>query len=238
MKLDILVLAAHPDDAELGCGGTIAKHVHLGYKVGVVDFTRGELGTRGNAQTRNEEASNAAKILGLSIRENLDLRDGFFRHSESEILRVIQAIRHYQPEVVLSNAIRDRHPDHAKGADLAYESCFLAGLPKIETTRDGKLQSAWRPKQFYHYIQSQLIVPHFVVDVSDHWEKKMDAITAYKTQFFNPTSHEPETYISKPSFLTFLQSRAEELGHGINAKYGEGFTTRALIGVDNLFQLK
>ncbi|MFM7850988.1 MAG: bacillithiol biosynthesis deacetylase BshB1 [Flammeovirgaceae bacterium] len=238
MKLDILVLAAHPDDAELGCGGTIAKHVHLGYKVGVVDFTRGELGTRGNAQTRNEEASEAAKILGLSIRENLDLRDGFFRHSESEILKVVEAVRQYQPEVVLSNASSDRHPDHAKGADLAYEGCFLAGLSKIETTRDGKLQRAWRPKQFYHYIQSQLIMPHFVVDVSDYWEKKMDAVKAYKTQFFNPSSHEPETYISKPSFLTFLQSRAEELGHGINAKYGEGFTTRAFIGVDNLFQLK
>ncbi|MFM8912407.1 MAG: bacillithiol biosynthesis deacetylase BshB1, partial [Flammeovirgaceae bacterium] len=153
-------------------------------------------------------------------------------------LKVVEAIRFYQPDIVLANALRDRHPDHGKGADLAYEACFLSGLSKIETKRVGIAQRPWRPKQVYHYIQSQLIMPQFVVDVSDFWDKKMDAIKAYQTQFFNPNSAEPETYISKPAFLTFLQSRAEEFGHGINAKYGEGFTTAQMMGVDNLFALK
>jgi N-acetylglucosamine malate deacetylase 1 len=238
MKLDILVLAAHPDDAELGCGGTIAKHVALGHKVGVVDFTRGELGTRGTVQTREQEAKDAAKILGLSVRENLGLRDGFFRHSEEDILKVIQAIRTYQPEIVLANAIKDRHPDHGKGAELAYEACFLSGLSKIETNWNGKNQSAWRPKQVYHYIQSQLIMPDFVVDISQHWEQKIKSIKAYKTQFFDPTSSEPETYISKPEFLTFLEARGKEFGHGIDVPYGEGFITVGMMGVENLFDLK
>lgn len=238
MKLDILVLAAHPDDAELGCGGTISKHVALGKKVGIVDFTRGELGTRGTVKTREQEAAAAAAILGLTARENLGLRDGFFRHAEEELVKVVEVIRYYRPEIVLANAIRDRHPDHGKGAELAYEACFLAGLAKIETKRQGTAQQPWRPKNLYHYIQSQLIIPHFVIDVSDHWEKKMEAIRAYRTQFFNPHSAEPETYISKPSFLTFLRSRAEEFGHSINAKYGEGFTTTQMLGVDSLFSLK
>ncbi|MFM9840852.1 MAG: bacillithiol biosynthesis deacetylase BshB1 [Cyclobacteriaceae bacterium] len=238
MKLDILVFAAHPDDAELGCGGTIAKHVSLGYKVGVVDLTRGELGTRGTIQTRDEEAKDSAKILGLSVRENLNLRDGFFKNDEEHQLKLIQAIRRYQPEIVLANAIHDRHPDHGKGADLAFDSCFLSGLAKIETKEDGKLQQAWRPKHLYHYIQSQLIVPDFVVDVSTHWKIKMDSIKAFKTQFFDPTSSEPETFISKPSFLTFLEARAKEFGQSIGAEYAEGFTTKNRLGVDHLFQMK
>ena len=238
MKLDILVLAAHPDDAELGCGGTIAKHVALGYKVGIVDFTQGELGTRGTIQTRAQEAAAAAEILGISVRENLKLRDGFFRHTDDELLSVVQAIRHFQPEIVLSNAITDRHPDHGKGAALANEACFLSGLAKIETLRAGKAQSAWRPKHLYHYIQSQLIMPDFVVDISAEWERKMQSIKAYKTQFFDPNSNEPETYISKPAFLTFLQARAEEFGHAINVRFGEGFTKSNMLGVEDLFKLR
>lgn len=238
MKLDILVLAAHPDDAELGCGGTIAKHVALGYKVGIVDFTQGELGTRGTIQTRAQEAAAAAEILGISVRENLKLRDGFFRHTDDELLCVVQAIRHFQPEIVLANAITDRHPDHGKGAALANEACFLSGLAKIETQRGGKAQSAWRPKHLYHYIQSQLMMPDFVVDISAEWERKMQSIKAYKTQFFDPNSNEPETYISKPAFLTFLQARAEEFGHAINVRFGEGFTKSNMLGVEDLFKLR
>ena len=238
MKLDILVLAAHPDDAELGCGGTIAKHISLGYKVGIVDFTRGELGTRGTPQTREAEASAAAEILGISARENLNLRDGFFRHDEQDQLKVIRVIRKYQPEIVLANAVKDRHPDHGKGADLSFEACFLAGLLKIETVDNGIVQKPWRPKHLYHYIQSQLIMPDFVVDISSHWEKKMDSVLAYKTQFFDPNTNEPETYISTPFFLTFLKARAREFGHNINVEYGEGFTVSNLMGVENLFHLK
>jgi N-acetylglucosamine malate deacetylase 1 len=240
MKLDILVFAAHPDDAELGCGGTIAKHVSLGYKVGVVDLTRGELGTRGTAQTRDQEAKDSAKILGLSIRENLSLRDGFFQNDEEHQLKLIQAIRKYQPEIVLANAVHDRHPDHGKGADLAFDSCFLSGLAKIETHENGKAQQAWRPKHLYNYIQSQLIVPDFVVDVSSHWQIKMESIKAFKTQFFDPNnqSPEPETFISKPTFLTFLEARAKEFGQSIGVEYAEGFTAKSRIGVEDLFQLR
>ncbi len=240
MKLDILVIAAHPDDAELGCGGTIAKHVALGYKVGIIDLTKGELGTRGTELTRQQEATDSAKILGLTVRENLNFRDGFFRNDEEHQLKLIQVIRKYQPQIVLANAIHDRHPDHGKGAELAFNSCFLSGLAKIETMQEGKSQSSWRPKYLYHYIQSQLIVPDFVVDVSEHWKAKMESIKAYKTQFFDPSksSLEPETYISKPTFMTFLEGRGKEFGHSIGVDYGEGFTTTNRMGIDNLFQLK
>jgi N-acetylglucosamine malate deacetylase 1 len=238
MKLDILVFAAHPDDAELGSGGTIAKHVSLGYKVGVVDLTRGELGTRGTVQTRDAEAKDSAIVLGLSVRENLNLRDGFFKNDEEHQLKLIQAIRKYQPEIVLANAVHDRHPDHGKGAALAFDSCFLAGLAKVETKEDGKSQKAWKPKHLYHYIQSQLIVPDLVVDVSAHWKIKMDSIMAFKTQFFDPSSKEPETFISKPSFLTFLEARAKEFGQAIGAEYGEGFTKASALGIEDLFHLK
>jgi bacillithiol biosynthesis deacetylase BshB1 len=239
MKLDILVLASHPDDAELGCGGTIVKHVSEGYKVGVVDFTRGELGTRGTPETRKQEALESAKILGLSVRENLELADGFFQNDRESQLRVIRAIRKYQPRIVLANAIYDRHIDHGKGADLAYDSCFLSGLVKIETLDDeGKPQSPWRPEVVYHYVQSQFIVPDFVVDISAQWETKMRAIRAFSSQFYDPSSSEPETYISKPGFLKMLEARAVEYGHAIGASYGEGFTKKRFIGIDNLFHLK
>lgn len=238
MKLDILVLAAHPDDAELGCGGTIAKQVSLGNKVGVVDFTRGELGTRGTVQTRAQEAKDSASILGLSVRANLGFKDGFFINDEAHQLAVIRLLRKFQPEIVLANAIYDRHPDHGKGSDLAFDSCFYSGLAKIETTDEGKVQAPWRPKNIYHIIQSQLIQPDFVVDVSDFWETKMKAVRAFKTQFYDPTSNEPETYISNPSFMKLLESRGQEFGHSIGAKYGEGFTVRRVVGVNDLFALR
>jgi N-acetylglucosamine malate deacetylase 1 len=238
MKLDILVLAAHPDDAELGCGGTILHHVSLGHKVGVVDFTQGELGTRGTVQTRAQEAADSAKILGLSVRENLKLADGFFKNDEIHQRKVIQAIRKYQPEIVLANAVYDRHSDHGRAAELASDACFLSGLAKIETTDEqGNPQKAWRPKVVYHYIQSLFIEPDFVMDVSAHWPKKVEAIKAFKTQFYDPTSSEPETYISSPDFLRMIESRGVELGHAIGVKYAEGFTIKRYPGVKNLFDL-
>jgi N-acetylglucosamine malate deacetylase 1 len=239
MKLDILVLAAHPDDAELGCGGTIAKHTALGDKVGIVDLTRGELGTRGTVETRKQEAGDSARILGVAARENLGLPDGFFRNDPDSQLILVRAIRKYQPRIILANAVYDRHIDHGKGASLAYDASFLSGLVKIETKDDeGKMQPAWRPEAVYHYVQSQFITPDFIVDISDQWEVKMKAIKAFSSQFFNPASQEPETYISKPGFLKMLEARAVEYGHAIGATYGEGFTTRRFIGVDSLFKLK
>lgn len=239
MKLDILVLAAHPDDAELGCGGTIARHVSAGYKVGVVDFTRGELGTRGTPEIRASEAQVSAKVLGLTVRENLELPDGFFQNNPESQLSVIRAIRRYQPRIVLANAVYDRHIDHGKGASLAYDACFLSGLVRIETSDDeGLPQAPWRPDAIYHYVQSQFITPDFIVDISDFWETKMQAIRAFSSQFYNPDSHEPETYISKPGFIRMLEARAVEYGHAIGVTYGEGFTVRRFPGIDDLFHLK
>ena len=238
MKLDILVLAAHPDDAEISCGGTIAKHIALGKKVGVVDLTRGELGTRGTAEIRDQEAAASSKILGLSARENLGLRDGFFQNSEMDQLKVVAAIRKYQPEIVLTNAVHDRHPDHGRASELVYQATFLSGLVKVETKLDGKSQNAWRPKAVYHFIQSLYIQPDFVVDVSEFWEKKVEALRAFKSQFYDPNSKEPETFISNPGFMKLIDSRGQELGYTIGVKYGEGFTVRRHLGVDNLFQLK
>lgn len=238
MKLDILVLASHPDDAELGCGGTIAKHTSLGDKVGIIDFTKGELGTRGTPEARQQEAIESAKILGVSVRENLQLKDGFFQNDPESQLILLRAIRKYQPRIILANAVYDRHIDHGKGASLAYDASFLSGLMKIETfDEEGKKQSAWRPDAVYHYIQSQFIEPDFVVDISGHWETKMKAVRAFKTQFFNPNSKEPETYISKPGFLKMLEARAIEYGHAIGATFAEGFTVRRFPGIKNLFDL-
>lgn len=238
MKLDLLVLAAHPDDAELGCAGTLARHASMGYKTGIIDFTEGELGTRGTVELRAREAADSAAILGLSARENLKLRDGFFRNDEEHQLKVIRAIRKYKPEIVLANAEQDRHSDHGRAATLAFDACFLSGLAKIETYDDaGVIQEPWRPKAFYHYIQSQLIQPDFVVDITGFWDVKIKAIKAFKTQFFDAASSEPETYISKPGFLKMVESRAIEFGHGINTQYAEGFTFRRFPGVRSLFDL-
>jgi N-acetylglucosamine malate deacetylase 1 len=238
MKLDILVVAAHPDDAELGAGGTIAKHVSMGQKVGIVDLTRGELGTRGTSELREQEAAKSAQILGISVRENLNLKDGFFQNDVESQLAVIRAIRKYQPDIVLANAVYDRHVDHGKGASLAADACFLSGLMRIETVDErGVKQAAWRPSVVYHYIQSQLIEPDFIIDVSDFWAQKIDSISAFKSQFFNASSNEPETYISKPGFLRMIESRGVEFGHAIGTTYGEGFTVRRYPGVKSLYDL-
>jgi N-acetylglucosamine malate deacetylase 1 len=237
MKLDLLVIAAHPDDAELGCGGTIVKHLAAGKKVGILDLTRGELGTRGTAEIREAEANEAAKVLGLTVRDNVGLADGFFQNSKSDQLKLVAAIRKYQPEIVLANAVYDRHPDHGRASDLIYDSSFLAGLPKVETTLDGKGQIAWRPKAIYHFIQSRSLTPDFVVDVTDFWDVKMKSVLAYKSQFHDPRSKEPATFISSPQFLKMVEARAIEYGQIIGVQYGEGYMVRKAIGVKNLFDI-
>jgi bacillithiol biosynthesis deacetylase BshB1 len=238
LKLDILVFAVHPDDAELGCAGTIASHIANGKKVGIVDFTQGELGTRGTPDVRLQEAEDTKEILGLSIRDNLKMRDGFFRNDEEHQKLLIKAIRTYQPEIVLANAVEDRHPDHGRAAELTIQACFYSGLRMIETTDDeGNNQAAWRPKVVYHYIQDRYIEPDFVTDISDFWEVKEKAIRAFKSQFYDPASDEPESYLTSPDFLTFLKARSEVMGHKIGVKYGEGFTKSKMIGVKNLFDL-
>jgi bacillithiol biosynthesis deacetylase BshB1 len=238
MKLDILVLAVHPDDAELGCSGTIAKHIALGQKVGLVDFTRGELGTRGTAETRESEAAESAKILGLHARENLRFKDGFFQNDEAHQLEVIRMIRKYQPEIVLSNALHDRHPDHGRAGDLANDACFLSGLSKVLTTLDGVPQEAWRPRLVLQYIQDYYIKPDIIIDITPFIDIKIKSIQAYKTQFYNPDHQEPETYISSPEFFESVLGRAREFGKSIGATFAEGFTSRKLLGVDSLSDLK
>jgi len=224
MKLDILVMAAHPDDAELAVSGTIASAIAQGKKVGIVDFTRGELGTRGTPEIRLAESAAATQILGIHARENLGLADGFFQNDRESQLKLIDVIRKYQPDIVLANALEDRHPDHGKGAALAIDACFLSGLRKIETGL-----AAWRPKHVYHYIQDRYLKPDFVVDISAHWATKEAAIRAFKSQFFDPNSTEPASYISSPDFLAFVEARAQEMGHKIGVKYGEGFQTQGTI---------
>lgn len=237
-KLDILVIAAHPDDAELGCSGTIAAHIAKGYKVGIVDLTHGEMGTRGTSEIRLQESAEAARILGLSARENMGFKDIYFKDDEAHQLELIKVIRKYQPEIVLANAITDRHPDHGKGSSLASNACFMSGLRRIETVLDGVSQAAWRPKFVYHYIQNNYINPDFIVDISEHWDTKVASIMAFKSQFFDPSSQEPASFISSPEFLPFVESRSREFGHRIMAKYGEGFTIERFIGVKDLFDLK
>ena len=238
MKLDILAFGAHPDDVELGCSGTIAKEISLGKKVGIVDLTRGELGTRGSVEIRNSEAAKASEILGVVARENLDMRDGFFINDEAHQLKVIQMIRKYKPEIVLCNAIQDRHIDHGKGSKLVSDACFLSGLIRIETELDGVVQEAWRPKIVYHYIQWQNIEPDFVVDISDFMDIKMDAVLAYGSQFYNPNSNEPVSPITSKNFLDSVKYRAQDLGRLVNATYAEGFTTERYVAVNSLSDLK
>ena len=238
MKLDVLAFGAHPDDVELGCSGTLLKLKSQGYKVGVVDLTRGELGTRGSEQTRDEETAEASKIMGLDARINLGLADGFFTNDSEHQLKVIQAIRKFQPEIVLCNAINDRHPDHAKGSNLVSDACFYSGLQKIKSfDHIGETQNAWRPKAVYHYIQFWNIKPDFAVDISEYINKKIEAVKAYKTQFYNPNSDEPETVISKKGFIESVEYRAKDLGRIIGVNYAEGFTVERTLGVNNLFDL-
>lgn len=238
MKLDILVLAVHPDDAELGCSGTIARHIALGKKVGIVDFTRGELGTRGSAEIRDREAAAAAQILGLHARENLGFRDGFFQNDEAHQLEVVKVIRKYRPEIIITNALDDRHPDHKRAGDLSNDACFLSGLAKIATELDGQQQEHWRPSLILQFIQDRYIQPDIIVDISEHMESKLASIKAYGTQFFNPEVDEAPTYISSPEFFDSVIGRAREFGKSIGATYGEGFTSRKLLGVNNLFDLR
>jgi bacillithiol biosynthesis deacetylase BshB1 len=240
LKLDILVLPVHPDDAELGCAGTILKHIQLGHKVGIVDLTRGELGTRGSAEIRDREAAKAAEILGLNVRENLALPDGFFTNTQEYQLKVIAAIRKFQPEIIITNAYHDRHPDHGRANDLVEASAFLSGLRRIETFEDGSLQKPWRPTQVLHFIQDRYIKPDIIVDVTEFWDKKIESVYAYTSQFHNPdyNEDEPQTYISSPDFIDQINGRGREFGKSINAKYGEGFTSRKILGVDNLFDLR
>ena len=237
MKLDILAIAAHPDDAELSCGATLYQHALAGKKTGIVDLTAGQLGTRGKPALRIKESHEAAKILKLAVRENLEMQDGFFINDKAHQLRLISAIRKYQPDILLINAPHDRHPDHGKGAQLASDAAFLSGLAKIETKYNGKVQAAWRPKNVYHYIQSTYIKPDFVVDISDSYAIKMQAVLAFKSQFFDPDSKEKNTFISSPEFLDFLKARHQEFGQIAGVKYAEGFVAQRHIGVKDLTSL-
>lgn len=237
MKLDVLAFAAHPDDVEISAGGTIASLVAQGKKVGIVDLTRGELGSRGSAQLRDQEAEKSSSILGINVRQNLGMADGFFEHSEANLRGIITTIRRFQPDVVLANSITDRHPDHGRAAKLQADACYLSGLPKIQTKLNGEEQEAWRPRAVYHYIQDYFIEPDVVVDISEHFETKISSIKAFASQFYNPASEEPETPISGENFFDFLSARAQLFGRPIGVKYGEGFTRSRYIGVKDLTSL-
>ncbi len=234
MKADILFITAHPDDVELCSAGTVFKHIAEGATVGIIDLTAGELGTRGNATLRAEEAAKASRIMGVALRENLGLRDGFFDLSESSKLPVIRAIRKYQPEIVITNAVRDRHPDHGRASQLVSESCFLSGLPKIEMEDGGQMLKAWRPRQVYHMIQDHYISPNICVDITGYIDQKIEAVMAFKSQFYDPLSSEPHTPISGLDFLEFLKARAREMGRLIGVEYAEGYTTVGPISKNNL----
>ncbi len=238
MKIDILAFGAHPDDVELGCGGTLAKAVASGKKVGIIDLTRGELGTRGTAEIRDAEAAVAANILGIHFRENLNMRDGFFENNEENQLKIIAVIRKFQPEIVICNAIEDRHIDHAKGSKLVSDACFLSGLTKVETLFENKKQTAWRPKNVFHYIQWNNLKPDFVVDISGYNEQRIEAIKAYKSQFYDPKSKEPETPIATKNFLESLNFRAQDFGRLAGVDFAEGFTSDRILAVDALENLK
>jgi len=239
MKLDILAIGAHPDDVELGCGATLAKEVTNGKKVGIIDLTRGELGTRGTAETRDEEANNAANILGVHTRINMKFADGFFINNKEHQLEIIKMIRFYKPEIVICNAIDDRHIDHGKGSQLVSDACFLSGLRKIETSfKNDTLQEPWRPKAVYHYIQWKDIEPDIALDVTGFMDKKMESVLAYKTQFFDPSSKEPETPISSKNFTDSITYRARNLGRLVGVEFAEGYTVERYPAVESLFDLK
>lgn len=237
MKLDILAVGAHPDDVELSCSGTIAKEVSRGKKVGILDLTRGELGTRGTAEIRDKEANDAAKILGVEVRENLEFSDAFFENNTAHQLEIIKMIRKYRPEVILCNAVEDRHIDHGKAAKLVSDACFLSGLRKIETILDGENQEAWRPKHVFHYIQWKNLKPDFVVDISGFLDKKLESVLAYRSQFFDENSKEPETPISSSNFLDSITYRAQDMGRLINTEHAEGYNVERHVAVDSIFDL-
>ena len=234
MKIDILAIAAHPDDAELSCAGVLLLEKKKGRTTGIIDLTQGELGTRGTAETRKKESEEASAILQLDVRENLGLRDGFFQNVEHDQLKVIEAIRKYQPEIVLCNAPEDRHPDHGRAAALINDACFLSGLRKVQTPLGGVEQEAWRPKYVLHFIQDRFLQPDFVVDISEVMDTKLESIKAYGTQFHNPNLQEPQTYISTPDFLDSIIYRAKMMGKMIGVKYAEGFISKKMIGIRSL----
>lgn len=234
MKVDILAIGAHPDDVELGCGGTIAKLIAQGKKIAIIDLTKGELGTRGTEVTRAQESQEASKILKIEARENLEIKDGFILNVEENQMKIVQMVRKYQPDIVFANAVDDRHPDHGKAAKLTADSCFLAGLVKIQTKWDGMEQKAWRPKHIFHYIQWRDLKPDFAVDISDYMDIKIEACMAYKSQFFDPKSNEPMTPIATKDFLESLTYRAQNLGRLSGCKFAEGFNSHKLIALDNL----
>jgi bacillithiol biosynthesis deacetylase BshB1 len=238
MKIDILAIGAHPDDVELGCGATIAKEIANGKSVGILDLTRGELGTRGSAEIRDKEAAKSAEILGVKFRKNLGFADGFFTNNTAAKLEVIKIIRKYRPDIVLCNAMEDRHIDHAKGSRLVSDACFLSGLRKIETIHETNKQKEWRPKHVYHYIQWKNLTPDFAVDVTGFIDKKLEAVFAFDSQFFNPDSNEPETPIANENFKESILYRARDLGRLIGTDYAEGFTVERYVAVDSLFDLK
>lgn len=236
-QIDILAFGAHPDDVELSAGGTLLLHRALGKTIGIVDLTEGELGTRGTVETRYAEAKKAAEILGLTLRTNLQLADGFFQHNESSLMKVIEVIRAFRPKIVLANAITDRHPDHARAAKLVSEACFLSGLSKIKSSYNGLNQEAHRPNAMYHYIQDRFQKPDFVVDITPYVDKKMAAISAFQTQFWNPESVEPSTPISSKEFIDYIKASMQVHGRSIGVAYAEGFNVERQIGVSNLFDL-
>jgi bacillithiol biosynthesis deacetylase BshB1 len=237
MQVDILAFGAHPDDVELGCAGTLIKHIKLGYKVAIIDLTAGELGTRGTDEIRLKEAEASAKLMGAMARENLHMADGFFTSSQENILKVINVIRKYRPKVVFANAVTDRHPDHGRGSSLLTDACFYSGLRRIETGENGATQEAWRPQSVYHYIQFRNINPDFAVDISEEIELKMRCIKTFESQFYDPKSEEPSTIISSPEFLESVYQRAADMGRIIGVKYGEGFTVERYPGVKDVMQL-
>jgi bacillithiol biosynthesis deacetylase BshB1 len=236
-KLHILAIAAHPDDIELGCAGTLIAHARKGQRTGILDLTRGELGTRGTPEGRLQEAADAAQVMGVAVRENAGLRDGFFRNDEASRLHLISFIRRWQPEIVIGNALEDRHPDHGQGGRLIADACFLAGLRKVETEYDGAAQAPWRPKRVFHMIQDRQLTPTFITDISDTFEQKLEAIRCYRSQFHNPESDEPMTYISTGDFLKQIEYRDALLGKRIGKAYGEGFVSENLPGIADLDSL-
>ena len=232
MKLDILVFGAHPDDVELGCGGTIIKEVQNGKRVGVIDLTRGELGTRGSVKIRDAESKKASQIMGISLRDNMDFSDGFFENTKKNKILLVEKIRNYQPDIVITNALSDRHPDHSRGAQIVIDACFLSGLSKIDTSQD-----VWRPQAIYHYIQFNNMQPDFVVDISQQFSKKIKAVKSYSSQFYNPKSDEPKTIISSEDFFNSITYRAQDLGRQTNCKFAEGFISHQLSVINSFSDL-
>lgn len=237
-SIDILAIGVHPDDVELSCGGTLLKHIAEGFTVGILDLTRGELGTRGSAELRTEEAMNAATILGATFRDQLAMADGFFANDEAHQRLIIEKIRQYRPRIVLANAVSDRHPDHGRASKLISDACFYAGLRRIATQHEGQPQEPWRPETIYHYIQDRHILPDFIVEVTPYVDKKMEAIKAFSSQFFDPNSTEPVTPISRPDFLNIIEAKMRVFGRDAGVEFAEGFTVERVPVVGNFFELK